>query len=262
VGYRRSQPRTGQDLVVSRQDRRPDARGRRCRVAPTLLWRASEVLTAPGGQQRDDRLGLRAARHEGSTRGAGQPLRVVDHAQQRPLRRGLERPTSLDRPESDRAQHQPVTRTWSPARRVADWEADQGGRTSASTTDGAGRTRAPSPTPPPPRGRLSEQMPTRLRTPAAQSSRRRARHAAPGLRSAGPAPAQEGSSAAFAAAPSNLSTPPRVGSCAPWRAAALHDVGARGSQPRRFARGSTALRAGSRSTDIADLRSPPACPRA
>ena len=64
-------------------------------------------------------------------------------------------------------------------------------------------------------------MPSRPRTAIAQSSRCRARHAAPALRSAGPAPAQEGGQPDCVRGGARATSRPRDGWAArpPWRAA-------------------------------------------
>ena len=214
---------------ATRSSSRPgitDASSARASASPKTLdhqlrQAREQIARLARGEQHHHRLRQQPARHEHHRlrRGAVQPLRVVDHAQQRPLLRGLREQAQHRQADEEPVRHRAGTqvRTWSRAPRAADPEADRAGRASARTTDAAPRTRAPSPTPPPPPAAPADPTPTRSRSRAAPSSRCPPHPAPPAPRSTQPAPpsSSRSSTAHSSRRPRSIS-PPEQRQSQPW----------------------------------------------
>ena len=152
----------------------PAARGRPRPAGPDLQVRQPPELLArlARGEDQPDRLGQQPPRHERQhlRRRPVQPLRVIDHAQQRPVLRHLRQQGSARpaRPGTGPARA-PVAQPERDAQRVAlrTRQVAPAGPAAARTADAGRRTPAPSPIPPPPPGPPACPPPPRPGTPAA-----------------------------------------------------------------------------------------------
>ena len=106
------------------------------------------------GEDQPDRLGQQPPRRERQhlRRRPVQPLRVIDHAQQRPVLRHLRQQRQHRQPDQKpvRRSPPPAARTRPPARHAAALADPPAGPAAARTADASWRTPAPSPIPPPP----------------------------------------------------------------------------------------------------------------
>ena len=213
---------------ATRSSSRPgitDARSARASASRSTLdhqLRQARVQLArlARGEQHHHRLRQQPARHERQClrRGAVQPLRVVDHAQQRPLLRGLREQAQHRQADEEPVRHRARAQAERGLRapRAVDPEAARAGRASGRTTDAAPRTRAPSPTPPPPPAAPADPTPTRSRARAAPSSRCPPRRAPPAPRSPGPPSSSSRSSTAHSSRRPRSISPPEQRQSQPW----------------------------------------------